>query len=175
MIETPRLRLVPATIERCRAELEDRDRFARLLGADLPADWPPPLNDDGSIRWVVDHLTEHPDAALWTMWYFLLRRAGEPALAIGKGGFRGAPMPDGTCEVGYSVMESHQRRGYATEATGALVDRAFADPRISRVIAHTLPALGPSIRVLEKCGFVFAGDGEEAGTIRFELKRPRAG
>ncbi len=174
MIETPRLLLVPATIELCRAELEDRARFARLLDADLPADWPPPLNDDNTIRWVVGHLTEHPDAALWTMWYFLLRRSGERALAIGKGGFTGAPAPDGTCEVGYSVAESHQRRGYATEATNGLVGHAFEDPRVSRVIAHTLPDLTPSIRVLEKCGFVFVGDGEEAGTIRFELRRATA-
>ena len=171
MIETPRLRLVPATIEMCQAELDDRARFARLLDAVVPADWPPPLNDDHSIRWVVDHLTEHPDAALWTMWYFLLRRTGERALAIGKGGFTGAPAPDGTCEVGYSVVESHQRRGYAAEATRGLVDHAFADPRASRVIAHTLPDLAPSIRVLEKCGFVFVGAGEEPGTIRYELRR----
>lgn len=42
------------------------------------------------------------------------------------------------------------------------------------VIAHTLPDLRPSIRVMEKCGFVFAGHGPlEDGieTVRYELTR----
>jgi [ribosomal protein S5]-alanine N-acetyltransferase len=44
---------------------------------------------------------------------------------------------------------------------------------VTRVTAHTLPELRASIRVLEKCGFAFVGDGVEAGTIQFELIRPR--
>lgn len=171
-IETPRLILISATIELIRAELEDRARTPVLLGADVPANWPPPLNDENSMRWMADYLTANPDPGLWTMWYFLLRRDGTRPLAIGNGGFTGAPGTDGTCEVGYSVMESHQRNGYAPEATRALIDRAFADARVQRVIAHTLPDLIPSIRVLEKCGFVFVGEGAEPGTIRFELQRP---
>jgi RimJ/RimL family protein N-acetyltransferase len=40
------------------------------------------------------------------------------------------------------------------------------------VVAHTLPELTPSIRVLKKCGFVLVGDGPvEDGmrTIRYEV------
>jgi hypothetical protein len=39
------------------------------------------------------------------------------------------------------------------------------------VIAETLPELTPSIRVLEKSGFVSGGEGSEEGLIRFELSR----
>lgn len=37
--------------------------------------------------------------------------------------------------------------------------------------AETLPALAPSIGVLEKLGFVFAGEGSEPGVIRYALER----
>jgi RimJ/RimL family protein N-acetyltransferase len=38
-------------------------------------------------------------------------------------------------------------------------------------IAQTLPELAPSIGVLEKCGFRFAGEGGEPGVIRYERGR----
>lgn len=42
---------------------------------------------------------------------------------------------------------------------------------IKGVIAETLPALRPSIRVLEKSGFKFIGQGSELGVIRYQLTR----
>ena len=78
-------------------------------------------------------------------------------------------------EIGYSILESQQRQGYAPEAVGALLAWAFAHPEVHTVRAHTLPELVASIRVLEKCGFRHVGPGAEAGTIRYELPRsPRS-
>jgi RimJ/RimL family protein N-acetyltransferase len=54
----------------------------------------------------------------------------------------------------------------------AFISRAFADARVRRVIAETMPNLEPSIGVLTKCGFAFTGDGSEPGVIRFTLDRP---
>jgi RimJ/RimL family protein N-acetyltransferase len=51
------------------------------------------------------------------------------------------------------------------------VNWAFGHPEVERVIAHTLPELRASIRVLEKTGFAFRGPGAEEGTILFELVR----
>ena len=74
-------------------------------------------------------------------------------------------------EVGYSLLEAFQKRGFATEAMRALIDRAFSMPDVNMVIAQTLPELTPSIRVLERLGFRFAGLGAEEGAIRYELPR----
>lgn len=169
---TPRLILVAVTLDLIEAEITDRARLAHLLGAEVPADWPPPLNDENSMRWTRDHLAANPDNGGWGTWYFILRRDGAAPLLIGNGGFKGKFVAPGTCEVGYSVMESHQRRGYATEVVQALVDWAFSHPGIERVVAHTLPELTPSIRVLEKNGFVPA-PALEPGAIMFELARDR--
>jgi RimJ/RimL family protein N-acetyltransferase len=172
-LATARLVLVAVTLETIEAEIEDRARLSRLLGADVPADWPPPLNDKNTMRWTRDHLIANPETRGWGTWYFLLRRDRTAPILIGNGGFKGKFVAPGTCEVGYSVLESHQRRGYATEVVAALVEWAFAHPEIERVVAHTLPELTPSIRVLEKNGFVSAWP-LEPGAIMFELKRPRA-
>ncbi len=173
VVPTPRLILVAATLDVQQAEFDDRHQFASRLNADVPPDWPPQYSDEASMRWVLDYMRAHPDHDGWTKWYFLLSRPGGRAVVIGNGGFAGAAGDDGTVEVGYSIVEAHQRQGYAPEAVRGLVAWAFAHMHVKRVIAHTLPELKPSIRVLEKCGFVFAGDGTEAGTIRYELFAPQ--
>jgi [ribosomal protein S5]-alanine N-acetyltransferase len=168
-VATDRLILVAVTLDMQQSELEDRHRFATLLGAEVPADWPPPLTDEASMRWVIDHFNVHPGNDGWTKWYFLLRRPGKRPLAIGNGGFAGVPTDDGIVEVGYSIVKAHQRNGYAPEAVRGLIAWACANANVTRVVAHTLPELKPSIRVLEKCGFSFVGEGAEEGTLKFEL------
>ena len=62
-----------------------------------------------------------------------------------------------TYELGYIFNSGYQRHGYATEAAQALVDHAFAEMGIRRVIAQCNPANIASWRVLEKIGFVREG------------------
>jgi RimJ/RimL family protein N-acetyltransferase len=171
-LSTRRLRLVAGTLNHAEAELRERGRLSELLNAQVPEHWPPPLNDEGSMRWFLRYCQENPDTIGWTMWYFVLLKGpeGHPEL-IGNGGFKGKPSPDGTVEVGYSIMESHQRQGYATEAVSGLLGWAFRHPEINRVIAETLPDLTPSIRLLEKLDFRFIGKGSEEGAVRYELFR----
>ncbi|MBZ5538584.1 MAG: GNAT family N-acetyltransferase [Acidobacteriia bacterium] len=176
IISTERLDLIAATAELARTEMEDTQEFSRQLGVRVPEDWPPPLNDAQSMNWTLRFLLENPDGVGWATWYFVLR-ANDPAerTAIGNGGFKGKPTPDGTVEVGYSLMEQFQRRGYATEAVRALLKWALDHPQVNRVIAETYPELLPSIRVMEKNGFIPAGKGSEERVIRFEITRERSG
>jgi len=143
-----------------------------LLDARIPEGWPPPLNDESSMRWMLRYMEANPGADGWTSWYFLLRDPQAKArAAIENGGFKGRPTADGTVEIGYSLMETHHGKGYGAEATRALVGWAFSHPEIRRVVAHTLPELGRSIHLLEKCGFTLVGPGTEEGAILFELPR----
>lgn len=50
VIETARLKLVPATVTLARAEIGDRGEFARLLGASAPDNWPPETLADALPR-----------------------------------------------------------------------------------------------------------------------------
>jgi RimJ/RimL family protein N-acetyltransferase len=170
-LRTERLEIVPGTPALGRAEMEDRARFAQLLGADVPASWPPPENDQKTMTFFTEYVEKHPDGIGWAAWYILLCGEDRRKTAIGTCGFKGGPDEDGAVETGYSILPEHQRRGYAPEAVAALVDWAFTNPAVSRVIAHTFPDLRASIRVLEKCGFALVGAGEEEGTVRFEHVR----
>jgi len=170
---TSRLELVAATVELAQAEINNFPSLAQLLDTPRPASWPPPLNDEHSQQHFLASLqkAEASDAG-WNLW-FCVRR--EPRELVGNAGFKGSPA-DGLVEIGYSMLETHQRHGYATEAVQALVGWAFQNRAVQRVVADTLPELIPSIRVMQKSGFVFVGDGPiEDGmrTIRYELSRER--
>jgi RimJ/RimL family protein N-acetyltransferase len=170
-LRTERLELIAGNAEMAQAEVFDKKRLSSLLDAHLPADWPPPLNDENSAKWFANYLAKNLDAVGWVGWYFILQSRDGRRTAIGNGGFKGKPDQNGIAEIGYSVMQDHQRQGYAPEAVRALLAWAFSHPEVKQIIAHTLPDLNPSISVLQKCGFVFAGKGLEEGTIKFTLPR----
>ena len=172
-LRTERLQLVAVTLELARAELAGPRRLEKMLGAHVPPSWPPPLNDENSLRWTIDYLTANPDGVGWGAWYFLHKEHGE-LRAVGLGGFRGKPTNEGAVEIGYSIVPEAHRFGFAPEAVRALVAWAFAHREVARVTAQTLPELRPSIRVLEKCGFSSIGAGSEEGAIAFALERPRS-
>src|SRR5215207_761466 len=62
-----------------------------------------------------------------------------------------------TVGIGYVVARFHQRNGYATEATRAIINWAFQQPDIYRVNASTDVENIASQRVLEKAGLVREG------------------
>ena len=72
-----------------------------------------------------------------------------PALAAG-----GSLSRLSSTEFGlyWSISPRHQRRGFATEAGRALVDWAFSELRVRRIIATTRYDNTASIRVMEKVG-----------------------
>lgn len=172
ILTTARLELVLATPERIRADLQSRDALAEQLNARVPSSWPPELYDRQAAEWAIRYAETNPTLGRWGMYYILdPAAAGGPTVA-GLAGFKGAPA-DGAVEVGYSILPEFRRRGYASEAVGALVQLAFAHQEVTLVIGETLPSLVGSISVLERNGFRFAGPGSEEGVIRYELRRER--
>lgn len=178
---TDRLELRPGTAQALRAALESNAALAAILDVDVPDSWPPELYDADAVRWTLQQLGDRPDGGRYGF-YYLIRRAEEPSsrvrsTAIGVGGFKGPPNAAGEVELGYGVLAEFQRQGYASEAVQAWVDLAFADPEVQVIIGQTLASLTPSIGVLEKTGFSFAGAGTDDGVpegeqvVRYELSR----
>jgi ribosomal-protein-alanine N-acetyltransferase len=171
LIATERLYLVPATVESLRAALRGRAPLADALGTRVPDTWPPEYLDALALEYTLARLEEAPSQIGWWLYFVVLRDGVVGRTLIGGAGYRGPPSPEGTVEVGYGIVADHRRRGYASEATRALVRRAFALPTVRRAIAETLPELEGSIGVLHACGFRLIGKGSEPGVIRFELLR----
>ena len=177
-IHTPRLVLIPATIETLRAELDGRGTFSRAVDAEVSDEWPPELYDENATRWTLAALERMPVFAHWGMYYIIAQRnedaERERAQVIGTGGLKGPPNSAGLVEIGYSILPRHRRRGYAREAVDGWLAWAFADAGVTSVIAHTLAELVPSIGVLRSAGFAFTGSGDdpdEPDAIRYELSR----
>lgn len=172
-LQSERVRLVAATAATLDAEDISAQAIADLLGVPVPAAWPPEHNDAGTRSWVRQQLAAYPADAAWYSWYIIAREA--PAL-VGTGGYKGPPGPGGEVEIGYSVLPAFQRRGLGTEACRLLSAHAFADPRASAIIAHTLPSLIPSQRLLGKLGFVKVAemdDPDDGRVWRYRVERGR--
>jgi RimJ/RimL family protein N-acetyltransferase len=60
-------------------------------------------------------------------------------------------------EVGWWLAEEHWGRGIATRVAAVLVERAFANPEITRVFAPVHAGNSRSMRVAEKNGFQLEG------------------
>ncbi len=154
-IHTPRLDSVPFIVDFLRAslagELVEAERF---LGAKLPADWP---DHPGTYEHRLAQLEADPSLLGWLVRGIVLRETGS---MIGHIGFHTGPDPEylrqlspGGIEFGYTVCESHRRRGFATEASEALMNWARTEHGISRFVVSISPENAPSRALAAKFGF----------------------
>jgi RimJ/RimL family protein N-acetyltransferase len=165
-LRTERLDLLAAGERELLAELESNAALAAALGAEVGEGWPPGVYDRGAAEFMLARTREGGAAATgWYAWYGATRDE-RPRLVLSIGYF--GPPRDGEVEIGYSVVESERRRGFAREAIEALTVRALATPGVRLVCAHTTDDNVASWRALERAGFVHAGPGAEPGSRRYE-------
>jgi [ribosomal protein S5]-alanine N-acetyltransferase len=162
-----RLRLVAATAESVKAEMEHSSRFAALISAYVPRDWPPATLVDALPMFLKWH-EENPDWTGWLAWYAIRLDAAAPILC-GSAGFKGPPDEDGMIEIGYSMLPAHQRSGFATEMVETLMQWAFAHPGVRCIEAETTVDNVASIRVLERTGFRRIDTDEDTGSLRYRF------
>jgi RimJ/RimL family protein N-acetyltransferase len=72
---------------------------------------------------------------------------------LGEVGLFVTPM--GPLALRYALARQAWGRGYATEASVPVIDDAFADLGLHRLLAGVIEANAASIRVVEKLGFAF--------------------
>ena len=90
-------------------------------------------------------------------WIGYLAAAGGGAV-IGTCGFTGAPTPGGIVEIAYFTFPPFERRGYGAAMATALIEIAAKSDFQVRVIAHTLPEVNASTRILQRVGMTCAGE-----------------
>ncbi|KAA3609736.1 MAG: N-acetyltransferase [Calditrichaeota bacterium] len=172
ILDLNRLKLIPATQQLIEADINNPNELAELLNVQKPYNWPPPLNDELSQEFYLNFVKNHPNDLGWGMWYFLLKnKSDKKDILVGDGGFKGIPNDKGEVEIGYSVIGLYHKRGIATEAAKGLIEWAFSNKSVKKIVAHTMVGLRPSIRVLEKNYFRLAGNTKQKGIIRFELNK----
>ena len=165
-----RLNLIAATPALIEKDIAGRELLSEALEVNVPESWPPDLYGTRAMKFALTQLGDASEQG-WSFWYLL--SSNEPAKLIGLCGFKGRPDESGSVEIGYSILDCYQQRGYATEAVTSLVGWAFSHHNVNEVCAETLPHLIQSIRVLEKNGFEYTGAGSETGVIRYAIKRSK--
>ena len=168
-IVTSRLALIAITPAAIRSEQIDDKQLGELIRCTIPTNWPPVDWEPHVFDFILAQYEQHPDQIGWPRYVAFLQPDGGRTLIGALGAFSKATNP-AECEIGYSILPPFDGRGLATEGTKALIEYLRGDERLTSIIAHTFPRLTGSIRVMEKCGLTFDGEGEEAGTIRYRLQ-----
>lgn len=82
-------------------------------------------------------------------------------------------------EIEYCIGSEFQRRGYATEATKAIIGYGFEKINLHKIQICTKTINEPSKRVIEKCGFTYEGtlrdyfymNGDYVGRLYYSMLR----
>jgi RimJ/RimL family protein N-acetyltransferase len=168
-ITTSRLSLIAITPEMLLSEKNCDGRLGELIQCVIPANWPPADWEPHVLDFLLTQFAEHPEQLGWCRYVSFVRPDGDRALIGTLGAFTRAIRPS-ECEIGYSILAPYEGQGLATEAAMALTQYLRGDARLSSIIAHSFPSLTASIRVMEKCGMVFDGEGEEPDTVRYRVQ-----
>lgn len=141
-----RLTLVDGTHALLTAAIAGDAPLGALLGASVADGW---AGFPEALPILQAMYVEDPGVHAWGSLFFIEPQA---RTLVGFGGFKGPPA-DGVVEIGYAIAPAFRGQGLATDAATQMVERAFADPTIRAVDAHTLGSVNPSTRVLERSGF----------------------
>jgi len=148
-IETKRLLLVcllPEDIEALIAG--DVKRVAIQTGFTFPPDDP---NRGVDLLWHLKALRTDPNQLAWRI-RVIVERASNTI--VGSINLKGAPNADGDVEIGWGLNENARRKGYATEASGAVLNWIAQQPGVNSVSAIIPDDNNHSQRLATKLGFI---------------------
>ena len=167
-LKTPRLRLVAMTPAMLEADSARDGRLGTVLGVRVTGEWPPADWEAHVLEMIFVQMTELPSSAGWHRYAVLTEGLMKRTLVGCVGGF---PKADGVVEIGYSTLPAFQRRGLGSEAAMALVEWLLVQDGVRAVTAQAFRSTPESIKVMERCGMAFAGDGDDPGTVRYRRNR----
>ncbi|WP_112179716.1 MULTISPECIES: GNAT family N-acetyltransferase [Paraliobacillus] len=147
-IETKRLLIITLTPEIMEAALLGRDKLEKAISYDVSSEWPMDVYKQ-FFPYKIQQFKESPAVNDWEGMVILK----DKQLIIGDIGFKGGPNEKGIIDLGYSVIPSQRRKGYATEMANAMVNWGVVQSGVEQVVATSDPDNIASKRVLEKSGF----------------------
>ena len=107
------------------------------------------------------------DYATKASWRWAIAREADDAL-VGVCGFSTWSTVHRAAEIVYDLSPDYWSRGIVTRAVQAVLDWGFSAAGLNRVQAVVLPSNGPSIAVLNRCGFTKEGVLRQYRMIRGE-------
>ena len=149
-IETDRLLLIPMTFEFVSKLLQDDVAAYTEFNVKPNQEWP---NEDTReiLPILKEKLSVQPFPHGFGAWLFIDKWNHT---IIGDGGFKDPPNKDGEINLGYGIIESKRRQGYAYEAVAALIRWGLSERTVREITAECLRSNYVSHHLLRKLGMV---------------------
>jgi ribosomal-protein-alanine N-acetyltransferase len=128
--------------------------------------WDPHPNSTYT-RQYIEYLQDRYTLGDFYDWALVERTSGK---MIGTCGFTSIDLPNRTAEIGYVISPFYRGRGYAAEASGAVIRFGFEKMELERISAICMKENNASLRVMEKCGMKREGTLRSAAFIKGEQK-----
>lgn len=128
------------------------------------------------VKGLLDKYIGSYEKADYYRWAIIEKDCGE---CIGQIAYFLVDSKNHFAEIEYCIGSAFQCRGYATEATKAVISFGFEEMNLHKVQICTKTINKPSKRVIEKCGFTYEGtlrdyfcmNGEYVGRHYFSILR----
>ena len=150
IIETARLSLVvllPNEIDALSAG--DTRGAGELVGVTFPDGWPQDEAPRSGLPWHLKHLRADVRQRAWRIRVIVERQT---SMVVGSVNMKGPPDEGGDVEIGWGVSEDRRRRGYAFEATAAVIGWAARQPGVESFSATVPETNLVSQRLARKLG-----------------------
>ena len=162
-------------------------RFAYSDNADMLKNWAgdaqvqrmysePVYETTEAVKGLLDKYIGSYEKDDYYRWAVIEKESGE---CIGQIAYFLVDSKNHFAEIEYCIGRAFQCKGYATEATKAVIAFGFDKINLHKVQICTKTINVPSKRVIEKCGFTYEGtlrdyfcmDGEYVGRLYFSILR----
>lgn len=156
-IYSDRLIFIPFTLAIATSILDGNLEVLEILGLKIDEDWP----DKESIETlpkIIKNLELVEEPTGFESWMIIKQ---DNMAVIGDAGFKGKPNANGEVDIGYSIIEKEQKRGYGFETAKKLTDWAFSQQEVKFITASCLINNIASARILEKLGMQEISRNEE--------------
>jgi RimJ/RimL family protein N-acetyltransferase len=121
------------------------------------------------VQWRLQQIAADPTEEPWLLRAVVRRNEG---VAVGYANFHAPPDERGMVEIGYTIVPSRRRQGYASEAATGMW--AWAAQQGARVLRASIrPDNAPSLALIHKAGFVEVGSQmDEIDGLELIFERP---
>lgn len=147
-ISSDRLIFIPFTLDIATSVLEGNLDVLENFGLKLDKNWPDAESIE-TLPKIIKNLKIVSEPTGFESWMIVKK---ENMIVIGDAGFKGKPNTAGEVDIGYSIIDQEQKRGYGLESGKTLADWAFSQREVNFITASCFINNVGSARILEKIG-----------------------
>jgi len=160
MIETEHLQILPLTPVQLEVYLQADGKLERLIHLTVTGRTVAPDVQEMVKKFTIPKMkVATADNYLYYTFWIVVEKSTK--IIVAELGFKGEPNDMGFVEIGYGTMPGQRKKGFMTEAVGAMISWAKAQPGIFALLAETDETNIASIKVVQKNNFQFVEKKEQ--------------